>query len=209
MINIFIDFETTGRNAHTCEIVEIYAESDTASFHRLVKPQVWSIEAQQVHGIHQSQCDTSIEDALRDFCMWLPRRDFSFVCYANPNVFESGTSNQGYFIYDIAVLKMAFFRLGQYYWFMSHYKYEVINVYTLVRKCYNEGIIDVYENEGLSKFSQQNVANSLGIYYNSHRADEDVKALRQIYDYCIRATGNSDSSMGQGDGSSQGSLKLC
>lgn len=210
-MDIYIDLETTGTNAHTCEIVEIYAEYDTSNFHRLIKPEVWSYEAQAVHGLQQDECNANIKDALRDFCMWLPRSKFNFICYANPNVFESGTSNQGYYVFDIAVLKMAFYRLGQdsYYWFINNVKYHVINVYEIIKDLHKQGVFDISKCEDLTQFSQENVARSFGIYYNSHRATEDVMALRKIYDYCLRATSNSTADVGEGDGNPQGTLKLC
>lgn len=45
MIDLYCDFETTGLNPHTCEIVEGYLTYQDKELHFYNKPEVWSDEA--------------------------------------------------------------------------------------------------------------------------------------------------------------------
>lgn len=215
-MNIFFDLETTGLNPHTCEIIEAYFEKENGeALHFYARPAKWSEEAEAIHGFSREETRTfpKLSEGLKKLESWLPREPFNFVCYVNPksNIVDNGVGGNthlGYYHYDVACLKQAFFDAGKYFWFMQTFKFTPVSVLELVKRCYALGLIHIHrKNNGRVSFSQENVAASLGISYNSHKADEDVKAMRKIYEYCINSTGTSSSNMDLRESSKGGGLQ--
>lgn len=205
-MKIFIDFETTGISAHNCEIITgFFLREDEEFYYMTARPELWSYEAQEIHGITKQEADKfpPIKSALAGVLGWLPK-EFEFICYANPNTPES------YLHYDYAVLKCAIFRLevnGEAHWwdaFQRKFKIKVTSVYTMVQEACKDGILDIpmtvkLGNKRASRdLSLKNVAFNLGLVYEAHDAEEDTRVMQRIY-YIIKdryGTGNQHKTTG-------------
>lgn len=192
MANIFIDFESTGVNPYTSEIIEGYfLKEDGSDFLMKCRPYKWSKEAERIHGIKKETADQygSFKDEFRRLLKWLPK-EFTFVCYANPN------TDKGYVHYDYTLLYNSVHILfchqlekDDLWWsFRNEYKITPYSVHTLAKESHNNGNITVpltikAGNKKRSQdFSQENIARILGYEYKTHNCIEDVKALKFIYE---------------------------
>ena len=176
-MKIFFDFETTSLNPHEAEIIEGYFEKENGeSLHIKAKPEIWSDDAALIHRISKELADTypPIQSELRRLCQWLPK-EFSFVCFANVN------TPFGCLHYDLACLRMAFYRIDHYFWFEMNYSYDVISVHTIAKQILRGQLIN---------YSQKKIADHFGIEYDAHNCVSDVKAMIKIYNNLINYEDN-------------------
>jgi DNA polymerase III epsilon subunit-like protein len=178
----FFDLETTDKNAHQAEIVTAYFKTIRRSdfsvvdeFYQEVRPEVWSYEAEEIHGITKEVADSfeSKETALPKIFeyVWKNVDDSIFLCYANPNNYGA------FFYYDWGVLKQTAFDISDdfyYHWLERVRNAAVYSVYTLASEV-------LVRKKDVPNFRQESIAKYYEIEYNPHDAKEDVDALIEIY----------------------------
>lgn len=194
MEKIFCDFESTGTNPYTAEVITgFFLKEDGDSYDFKSQVISWSDEASQIHKITYEEMLSYPEkkDAMDGLVNWLPGV-FEMVVYANPQ------TKLGYLLYDVVLLKM---NLMNYYNVdkESQLPFTILgtSVHTLARACHNLGLFEPIKNESTNRysFSQQNVYRALfDSYYNAHNAKSDVLAMKRIYDRLnhIKKTGIAD-----------------
>lgn len=183
-MKLYGDVETTGINPYCSEIItgyfELYDDDKLVdSFDLRSQVNFWSDEAEKIHRIPR---DTMLsyprkKVAWEEFCNWLPK-SFIFSCYANPN------SEMGVVVFDKAIIQNELML--------------TFNAYKPSQIPFNpERLDNIYEKavwaesmrfftalrgkSGRKSFKQINVHRALfGTGYNSHVAQDDVKAMVRI-----------------------------
>lgn len=184
---LFCDFETTGKNPYSDEIIEGYFELHqdgelVDNYHFQSQTINWSHEAFLVHGITFEEMKTypQKDHALEMLIDWLPLgHDVNFCCYANPNNID------GFYYFDYVILKM---QMGYYdKRFLERPIFagdKKLDVYNMAKECEKLGLYPAIINpqSGRKQFSQQKVYEALfEESYDAHRSYNDVKALTRIY----------------------------
>ena len=189
---IFCDFETTSSNPYHAEAIEAYFEVRDKDrfvldkYHFKSKVNNWSDEAEAIHKISYNE-HVMFDDkkvAWKKLYEWLNKQpDFTFICYVNHTMYGEDVW------YDHAVLCMElmdYLGVNSMNNVLLNMK-DKISAYDVAKKCQKLGHFDKYEN-----FKQENV------YYaifdrkprDSHRAVSDVKAMIDIYYWCLDALEN-------------------
>lgn len=108
---LFFDLETTSLNPMTGEIITGYfIHTDNkltkrAEFKLQTKPEVWSKDAEKVHGISKAKASTfpSLRESIDALMSWAPKTS-TLVCHASYNF---------NYYFDCAFLQMALHRLDR------------------------------------------------------------------------------------------------
>ena len=178
-MKVFFDLETTGKDHHSCEIVEAFFISKVGKLHLYNRPFKWSEEAEKIHGIPWARVsnEPSIDfnlDRIFNYLRSIPK-PIEFWCYANPNSMIDGVYTYCHF--DNAVLHNTASINNRLFEYRHIIKEHTVNsVHPLAKKAF-PNIVGGY--------SQENVAKYLGIKYNAHSAESDTMALIEIYKQAI------------------------
>lgn len=169
-MEIYVDFEATSLNMHFSEIIEGYFyREDGESYYLKIRPQVWSYEAEKIHGISYDQAMTykDAKTGLLGLLKWLPLK-WTMVCYANVNHYYNGAST--YCPYDYGVLG------SNIMWTLGYDKFNEYRNRVKWRSVHSKA----KEVLRLKKYSQEDVARQFDIRYDAHNAKEDVMAMVEI-----------------------------
>lgn len=179
----YFDIETTSKDPYNAEIITGFFLCEDGSFFDM-KAQVdnWSYEAVLIHNITQAEMlsHPTKQKAFDDLLDFVQSNNISeFVCYANQQTVH------GFMTYDLAVIKMQMFLLyGTHTLFYKYFNDKPISVHAMAKEMARQGYFTPLKGEsGRDSFTQVNVYKALfRSDYNSHRAYDDVIALKRIYD---------------------------
>lgn len=186
------DLETTSRSVYDAEIIEGYfLLDDGKDYHYKSKVDVWSDQAAEIHKIKHSDMLSypDKKDALRNLLIWIRDNNVSeFICFSNQNNMD------GFYTYDIAVIKMQLFYLtGNHTIFYKYFNDNPISVHTMARKAAQDGLFSPIKRKSdtgrmVQSLTQENTYKALfgKSYNNAHNCVIDTKMMRQIYDELIR-----------------------
>lgn len=173
---VFFDLETTGINSHFAEIIEGYFETDSGkSFEIKCRVEKWSEDAAKIHGISYSDMLTYNDpySELHRLFDWLPKQDFEFITYANTSRGEN---------YDVGVLR------AQSFWMQVDKGYDDFYYKSWMpidRRSKKTSVWELAKQRiklpKKTRYTQENIAKYFGFTYSSHRAKDDVKAMKKIY----------------------------
>lgn len=185
-MKIFCDFESTGKNCYTAEIITGFFLKEDGSYYEFNSVvNKWSPEAEAIHGISLAEniLMEKQEIAYPKLLEWLPK-DFTFICYANPR------SELGYLLYDDVLFKMNLLNfLGLDRQEELPLKYNTISVHSMAKEAAKNGLFIPIRNKETNResFRQIDVYKALfNSTYKAHDAKEDVIAMTRIYKEIIR-----------------------
>lgn len=165
---IVFDFETTGLNRTTDRIIQIAAvrvkdNQIVDEFNELANPgKLVSANVTKLTGITNKMLEDkgTENEIVPKFINWINE--------ARPQYFVA--HNGGF---DVEFLKSACRRIGG----LSMPVTSLLDTLKLARKVFPKG-----NKENVENHKQETLANHYSIEYDAHRADEDVKALKNVYE---------------------------
>lgn len=177
MKKLLFDTESTGLIHNSAsEIIEAFflvcddSWNELDKLHLKVAPELWESDAEKIHGITEKEAMQGMKkiDACNKLNEFFKQHDpFITYMYVNP---IAGV------YYDCAVLRLMYFDAGMLY---DYYKWftidRIVSAYTLAKEELKE------RGYAGKSFKQEAVYKWLfGKSYNSHRAQDDVYAMRDI-----------------------------
>lgn len=130
------------------------------------RPNYWNHEAYKIHLIREDKAMTfpDRKESIKKLSKFLPKKDFIFLCHANPNQMGS------FYHFDYAMLKMDFVLNSSIFDFWKIFDDEfVISTVTFAKEM------------GIKKRKLNELAKKYNIELNHHNAKSDRIAMEKIF----------------------------